>query len=209
MEHYPNRIQSTFKDVDFATAKEAYAGGTLTVTDDVHTANLHFNGDYVLDNFVLASDDHGGTLVIDPPASFDLADHFQVDSSDANLQETNGLAHEHGSLGNSLTTADATLDQFHFGDMDQIGLNAHASGLVPALSGFGSDHFQFAAMDIDGFHQAPIAAHPLELDLHQAPLQEIVEAAAPPAHEVTPMTAEVSPVASVLDVIHAIHAHTA
>ena len=196
------------KDIGFATAKEAYAGGTLTVSDDVHTANLHFNGDYVLDNFVLASDDHGGTLVIDPPASFDLADRFQVDNPDAGLQETHGLAHENASSG-TLATADATHDQFHFGDMDLIGLNARASGLVPALSGFGSDHFQFAAMDIDGFHQASIAAHPLELDLHQAPLQEIVEAAAPPVHEVTPVTAEVSPVASMLDVIHAIHAHTA
>jgi FecR protein len=196
------------QDIGFATAKEAYAGGTLTVTDDVHTANLHFNGDYVLANFILASDDHGGTLVIDPPAPFDLADRFHVDNPDAGLQETHGLAHENAPSG-TLATADATHDQFHFGDMDLIGLNARASGLAPALSGFGSDHFQFAAMDIDGFHQAPIAAHPLELDLRQAPLQEIVEAAAPPVHEVTPVTAEVSPVASMFDVIHAIHAHTA
>jgi hypothetical protein len=197
------------KDVDFATAKEIYAGGTLTVTDDVHTANLHFNGDYALDNFVLAIDDHGGTLVIDPPASIDLAGHFQVDSHNASLQEMNGLVHDQTSLGTSLAAADATLDQFHFGDMELNGLNARASGLVPVLSNFGSDHFQFAAMDIDGFHQAPMVAHPLELDLQQAPLQEIVEAAAPAAHDVIQVTAEVVPVASVLDVIHAIHAHTA
>jgi FecR-like protein len=197
------------KDVDFATAKETYAGGTLAVTDEVHTANLHFNGDYALDNFVLAIDDHGGTLVIDPPASIDLAGHFQVDSHNASLQETNGLVHDQTSLGTSLAAADATLDQFHFGDMELNGLNARASGLVPVLSNFGSDHFQFAAMDIDGFHQAPMVAHPLELDLQQAPLQEIVEAAAPAAHDVIQVTAEVVPVASVLDVIHAIHAHTA
>jgi hypothetical protein len=54
-----------------------------------------------------------------------------------------------------------------------------------------------------------MVAHPLELDLQQAPLQEIVEAAAPAAHDVIQVTAEVVPVASVLDVIHAIHAHTA
>jgi hypothetical protein len=47
------------------------------------------------------------------------------------------------------------------------------------------------------------------LDLHHAPLQEIVEAGAPGVHNVTPMASEVSPGASLLDVIHAIHAHTA
>jgi hypothetical protein len=197
------------KDIDFAAAKETYAGGTLTVTDEVHTATLHFNGDYTLDNFVLAIDDHGGTLVIDPPASIDRADYFEVDSHKASVQETNGLVHGQTSLGNSPAAADATLDQFHFGDMELPGLNARASALGPALSNFGFDHFQFAAMDIDGFHQAPVVAHPLELDLQQAPLQEIIEAAAPAAHDVMPVTGEVSPVASVLDVIHAIHAQTA
>ena len=194
------------KDLRFATAKEAYAGGTLTVTDADHTANVHFNGDYSLDNFVLSSDDHGGTLVVDPPESLDLAYHYQVGNLDAGLPEAHGLTQEHTP---SLTTADAALDQFHFGDMDATGLNADPSGLVPAISSFGSDHFQFAAMGTDGFHQASMVAHPLELDLHQAPLQEIVEAAAPAGHDFTPMTAEVVPVASVLDVTHAIHAHTA
>jgi hypothetical protein len=196
------------KDIDFAAAKETYSGGILTVTDDDHTANLHFDGDYVVGNFVLASDDHGGTLVIDPPAPLDLTPHFEPDHSDTGLQEAHGLAQEQTFSGFPLATADVTLDQFHFGNMDLTGFNGHASDSTPAISSFGSDHFQFAVMDTDGFHQTPIV-HPLELDLHQAPLQGIIEAAAPDVHNVTPAVAEGSPVASVLDVIHAIHAHTA
>ena len=196
------------KDIDFAAAKETYSGGILTVTDDAHTANLHFDGDYVLGNFVLASDDHGGTLVIDPPAPVDLTARFEPDHSDTGLQEAHGLAQEQTFSGFPLATADATFDQFHFGNMDLTGFNGHAHDLVPAISSFGSDHFQFAVMDTDGFHQT-LMVHPLELDLHQAPLQTIVEAAAPGMHDVTPAAAELSPAASVLDIIHAIHAHTA
>ena len=196
------------KDIDFAAAKETYSGGILTVTDDAHTANLHFDGDYVLGNFVLASDDHGGTLVIDPPAPVDLTARFEPDHSDTGLQEAHGLAQEQTFSGFPLATADATFDQFHFGNMDLTGFNGHAHDLVPAISSFGSDHFQFAVMDTDGFHQT-LMVHPLELDLRQAPLQTIVEAAAPGMHDVTPAAAELSPAASVLDIIHAIHAHTA
>ena len=102
----------------------------------------------------------------------------------------------------------STFDQFHFGNMDLMGLSGHANGLTPVISSFGSDHFQFAAIDTDAFHQTPIV-HPLELDLHQAPLQGIIEVATPDVHNVTPAAAEVSPAASVLDIVHAIHAHTA
>jgi hypothetical protein len=196
------------KDVNFTTAKEVYAGGTLNVTDGVHTANLHFDGSYELSNFVLSSDGHGGTLVIDPPAPPDLTARFEPDHSDTSLQEAHGLAQEQTLSGFPLATADVALDQFHYGNMDLTGFNGHANDSTPAISSFGSDHFQFAAIDTDTFHQAPIV-HPLELDLHQAPLQGIIEAAAPDVHNVTPAVAEVSPVASVLDVIHAIHAHTA
>jgi Ca2+-binding RTX toxin-like protein len=196
------------KDINFAAAKETYSGGILTVTDDAHTANLHFDGDYVLGNFVLASDDHSGTLVIDPPAPLDLTSHFANGHSDTGLQKALGLAQEQTFSGFPLTTADVTLDQFHFGNMDPTDFNGHANDSTRAISSFGSDHFQFAAIDTEAFHQTPIV-HPLELDLHQAPLQGIIEAAAPDVHNVTPAAAEVSQVASVLDVIHAIHAHTA
>ena len=76
-------------------------------------------------------------------------------------------------------TADATFDQFHFFQfMDLTGFNGHAHDLVPAISSFGSDHFQFAVMDTDGFHQT-LMVHPLELDLRQAPLQTIVRSSCP------------------------------
>jgi large repetitive protein len=41
-------------------------GGTLTVSDGVHTANLTLLGNYIASSFVAASDGHGGTLVTDP-----------------------------------------------------------------------------------------------------------------------------------------------
>jgi autotransporter passenger strand-loop-strand repeat protein len=41
-------------------------GGTLTVTDGAHTANLTLLGQYSAANFSLASDGHGGTLITDP-----------------------------------------------------------------------------------------------------------------------------------------------
>jgi probable HAF family extracellular repeat protein/VCBS repeat-containing protein len=50
-----------------------YAGtpsnGTLTVSDGTNIANLALIGQYVLGNFNLSADSHGGTLVTDPPAS--------------------------------------------------------------------------------------------------------------------------------------------
>ncbi len=61
------------KDINFATATETYTensagtGGTLTVSDGTNSANINFTGDYVLGNFIFASDGQGGTLIMDPP----------------------------------------------------------------------------------------------------------------------------------------------
>jgi autotransporter-associated beta strand protein len=44
-------------------------GGTLTVTDGSHTANIALLGNYMASSFVASSDDHGGTLITDPPAA--------------------------------------------------------------------------------------------------------------------------------------------
>ena len=61
------------KDINFAKAAETYTensdgtGGTLTVSDEIDTAHINFNGGYVLGNFKFASDAQGGTLVIDTP----------------------------------------------------------------------------------------------------------------------------------------------
>lgn len=49
----------------------SYAGdttsGTLSVSDGIHTANLSLLGNYVTENFKIASDGHGGTFLADPP----------------------------------------------------------------------------------------------------------------------------------------------
>jgi hypothetical protein len=44
-------------------------GGTLTITDGVHTANIALQGDYLSSTWTLSSDGHGGTIVVDPVTS--------------------------------------------------------------------------------------------------------------------------------------------
>ena len=50
---------------------EASSGqsGTLTVSDGTHTADITLDGQYIAQNFTLASDGRGGTIVYDPPVS--------------------------------------------------------------------------------------------------------------------------------------------
>ena len=44
------------------------SGGTLSVTDGSHSANIALIGNYMASVFVPSSDGHGGTSVVDPPA---------------------------------------------------------------------------------------------------------------------------------------------
>ncbi len=44
-------------------------GGTLTITDGAHTANVALVGNYLSSNWDLSSDGNGGTIVVDPVAS--------------------------------------------------------------------------------------------------------------------------------------------
>src|SRR5205085_8243455 len=43
------------------------SGGTLTVSDGTHVANLAFVGQYTTASFAMAGDGRGGTLITDPP----------------------------------------------------------------------------------------------------------------------------------------------
>ncbi|WP_063695467.1 hypothetical protein [Bradyrhizobium embrapense] len=45
------------------------SGGTLTVTDGTVTASIALLGNYMASTFTTSSDGHGGTLVVDPPAT--------------------------------------------------------------------------------------------------------------------------------------------
>ncbi len=42
------------------------SGGTLTVTDGTHAANIALLGNYLASTFVASSDGHGGTAIVDP-----------------------------------------------------------------------------------------------------------------------------------------------
>jgi hypothetical protein len=60
-----------FRDIDFISANQAAfagntSGGTLTVSDGIHTANVALSGQYTSSAFVSFSDGFGGTMVIDP-----------------------------------------------------------------------------------------------------------------------------------------------
>jgi len=63
-----------FADIDptkvqHPTYSGTASGGTLTVTDGSHTANIALLGDYMASTFVTSSDGHGGTNVVDPTAT--------------------------------------------------------------------------------------------------------------------------------------------
>jgi hypothetical protein len=62
------------RDINFATIQtprftDTSSGGTLTVTDGTHTANIALLGNYMASTFIASSDGHGGTSVIDPPSN--------------------------------------------------------------------------------------------------------------------------------------------
>jgi hypothetical protein len=61
-----------FTDIDPSKVQQpsysgGTSGGTLTVTDGAHTANIALLGNYLASTFVASSDGHGGTSVVDPP----------------------------------------------------------------------------------------------------------------------------------------------
>ena len=39
-------------------------GGTLSLTDGIHSAKIALLGNYIASNFAMASDSHGGTVVV-------------------------------------------------------------------------------------------------------------------------------------------------
>jgi hypothetical protein len=61
--------QIDLKNIDFnsGTFWSSFANNTLSLTDGTHSTSLHFNGSYSSQNFSLASDGHGGTIIYDPP----------------------------------------------------------------------------------------------------------------------------------------------
>jgi VCBS repeat-containing protein len=59
-------------DINFATVQQprfagSSSGGTLTVTDGLHTANIALLGNYLSSSFVASNDGNGGTSIVDPP----------------------------------------------------------------------------------------------------------------------------------------------
>jgi hypothetical protein len=61
-----------------ASWSQGAGGGTLTVTDGAQVATLSLIGTYVTSNFVLSTDGHGGTFVVDPPVSHHIGGFIQA-----------------------------------------------------------------------------------------------------------------------------------
>ncbi|MHC2467869.1 hypothetical protein [Bradyrhizobium embrapense] len=59
----------SFANVHTPTFNGTSSGGTLTVTDGTVTASIALLGNYMASTFTTSSDGHGGTLVVDPPAT--------------------------------------------------------------------------------------------------------------------------------------------
>ncbi|WP_430642335.1 beta strand repeat-containing protein, partial [Bradyrhizobium sacchari] len=88
------------KDIDFShltgvsyTENADHLGGVLTLGDGTDTATIKFAGVYNMSSFHFASDGHGGTLVIDPPAGPTLVgtsgqDQFAFANSTLPVQST-------------------------------------------------------------------------------------------------------------------------
>jgi autotransporter passenger strand-loop-strand repeat protein len=75
--------------------------GTLTVTSGTHTVHLTLLGLYTTNNFKLATDTHGGTLVTDPPAAtglsltdkgFNYVDYYNGEYNSTNLKSLSSVA---------------------------------------------------------------------------------------------------------------------
>jgi hypothetical protein len=59
------------QNINFATIQTpTYSGnstgGTLSVTDGIHSANIALLGNYLSSTFVASNDGHGGTAIVDP-----------------------------------------------------------------------------------------------------------------------------------------------
>jgi hypothetical protein len=61
--------QIDLKGISFSNIHDSYSNGVLTVSNGTQSAELDFNGSYVLANFEFASDGKGGTIVYDPPVT--------------------------------------------------------------------------------------------------------------------------------------------
>ena len=89
-----------------ATWSQTGGGGVLTVSDGGQVAILTLVGAYVTSNFVFSDDGHGGTFVVDPPLTPNVARFIQAA---ALLGGGGSLSNEESSLlssgGGALTSA--------------------------------------------------------------------------------------------------------
>jgi hypothetical protein len=71
------------RDIGFVSAGEATfvgdtSGGILTVTDGVHSAQIHLSGDYTGSTFVASDDAAGGVMIHDPAARAHVRAHALI-----------------------------------------------------------------------------------------------------------------------------------
>jgi hypothetical protein len=122
-----------FADISFAALHQptyagTSAGGTLTLVDGTHTANIALVGNYLSSSFVPSDDGHGGTFLVDP--LLDAATSATVIQSPVASMDISSAVGElpsaHiGLLANYMASA------FAEGDLGQVGVGSPNASLCP------------------------------------------------------------------------------
>ena len=109
-----------------------YANNILTVSDGSHTANINMVGSYTLANFHFAADGSNGTLVTDPPTTFD-----QGNSSSTTTPVTNTCTVADGATVelNSASTGQVSFAGLLGTGILQLDQSANFSGTVAGMVG--------------------------------------------------------------------------
>ena len=147
------------KDINFATATDTYAAGVLSVSDGVDVANIRFSGSYELGNFVLSSDGHGGTLVVDPPTATN--DPFIQNQSTDSLKPVTPHDAGHVHIESSSENGGAQEQDIpitdrldHFGN--SISQSSTSSSTIFGMNLVGQDNFVFQSTSTSGALARPV-----------------------------------------------------
>ena len=147
-----DQIDLTALNYNSSSFTHSYLNGTLTVSDGAITAHLQFTGAYLESNFSFATDNHGGTIVYDPPAGTSAqsaTEQTAVDNS-ANQAESSVITPAAtSSIGTTITasstnetlTGTGSHDTFVFGPA--FG-NATITNFEPNTDEIQIDHSEFA-----------------------------------------------------------------
>src|SRR5262249_36254330 len=146
------------RDISFATIRSptysgTSTGGTLSVSDGTHNAQIALRGDYLASVFVASSDGHGGTNVVGLPKTV-------IESAGSTslvlLGNNYFLYPVGGSSGPELSYFGAPVVAAQFGSWTPLGAEQTASGYEVAWKVTGADQYTVWATDSSGSYTSNI-----------------------------------------------------